>query len=97
MFVVLLQNGQSEKDDSTSGMRQLFYLNWTQINGKNAISWEEKFKLDVWYVENHSFLLDLKILMLTVVKVFRREGIGYNTQDTTPDFTGKQDNKNTSH
>ena len=68
---------------------------WAQVNGRNAISWEEKFKLDVWYVDNHSFLLDLKILMLTVVKVFRHEGIGYNNQDTTPKFTGKQDNKDT--
>ena len=48
---------------------------WAQVNGRNAISWEQKFKLDVWYVDNQSFLLDLKILLLTVKKVFVREGI----------------------
>jgi lipopolysaccharide/colanic/teichoic acid biosynthesis glycosyltransferase len=48
---------------------------WAQINGRNALSWEEKFRLDVWYVDNRSFWLDLKILALTVKKVFVREGI----------------------
>lgn len=70
---------------------------WTQVNGRNEITWEEKFKLDVWYVDNQSFLLDLKILILTLIKIFRREGIGYNNQDTTPDFMGKQDDKDTPH
>ena len=61
---------------------------WAQVNGRNAITWEEKFKLDVWYVENQSFLLDLKILFLTVFKVFKSEGI-QNTNDTTmPVFKG---------
>ena len=48
---------------------------WAQINGRNAISWEEKFKLDIWYVENQSFWMDLKILFKTASKVFIREGI----------------------
>ena len=48
---------------------------WAQVNGRNAISWEEKFKLDVWYVENQSFWLDIKILFLTAKKVILREGI----------------------
>lgn len=55
---------------------------WAQVNGRNAISWEEKFKLDVWYVNNYSFYLDMKILCLTVIKVIKREGIsqpGYAT------------------
>jgi lipopolysaccharide/colanic/teichoic acid biosynthesis glycosyltransferase len=61
---------------------------WAQINGRNAISWEEKFKLDVWYVENQSFWLDIKILMLTVKKVFKREGISAEGEATMPKFTG---------
>ncbi len=48
---------------------------WAQVNGRNAISWEEKFKLDVWYVHNQSLLLDLKILILTIKKVIHSEGI----------------------
>jgi sugar transferase EpsL len=55
---------------------------WAQVNGRNAISWEEKFDLDIWYVYNYSFFLDLKILLLTVIKVIKKEGIsqpGYAT------------------
>lgn len=61
---------------------------WAQVNGRNAISWEEKFKLDVWYVDNQSFLLDIKILLLTVKKVFVREGINPDGQSTTMPFKG---------
>ena len=61
---------------------------WAQVNGRNAISWEEKFKLDVWYVDNQSFLLDLKILWLTIKKVFIREGISQEGQATMEKFTG---------
>jgi len=61
---------------------------WAQVNGRNAISWEEKFKLDVWYVDNHSFLLDLKILLLTVKKVFVREGISADGHVTIEPFKG---------
>ncbi len=61
---------------------------WAQINGRNAISWEKKFKLDVWYVNNQSFWLDLKILFLTVKKVFVREGISADGEATMPKFTG---------
>jgi lipopolysaccharide/colanic/teichoic acid biosynthesis glycosyltransferase len=59
---------------------------WAQVNGRNAISWEEKFELDVWYVENQSFWLDLKILFLTVKKVFVREGISQYGQATMEKF-----------
>ncbi|HDI3206348.1 TPA: sugar transferase [Vibrio cholerae] len=62
---------------------------WAQINGRNAISWEEKFKLDVWYVDNHSFWLDLRILLLTVKKVFVKEGISADGHVTVAPFTGK--------
>jgi lipopolysaccharide/colanic/teichoic acid biosynthesis glycosyltransferase len=61
---------------------------WAQINGRNAISWEEKFKLDVWYVENQSLWLDIKILFLTSVKVFAREGINSETSVTMEQFRG---------
>lgn len=61
---------------------------WAQINGRNAISWEEKFKLDVWYVDNQTFWLDLKILVLTIKKVFVREGISAEGEATMPKFTG---------
>lgn len=61
---------------------------WAQVNGRNALSWEEKFKLDVWYVDNWNLLLDLKILFLTLVKVLRREGISAEGHATMPEFKG---------
>lgn len=61
---------------------------WAQVNGRNAISWEQKFKLDFWYVENVSFLLDLKILWLTLKKVLVKEGISSATSATMEKFTG---------
>ncbi|SCC47713.1 sugar transferase [Bacillus wiedmannii] len=61
---------------------------WAQINGRNLITWEEKFELDVWYVENHSFLLDLKIIVLTILKVFKTEGINHVGHVTMERFTG---------
>jgi len=61
---------------------------WAQVNGRNAISWDQKFKLDVWYVDNQSFLLDLKILLLTVKKVFVREGISADGHVTIEPFKG---------
>jgi lipopolysaccharide/colanic/teichoic acid biosynthesis glycosyltransferase len=59
---------------------------WAQINGRNAISWEEKFEHDVWYVENYSLWLDIKILLLTLIKVLIREGISPNDQVIMPRF-----------
>lgn len=61
---------------------------WAQVNGRNAISWEDKFKLDVWYVDNQSLWLDLKILLLTVKKVFVREGISADGEATMSKFKG---------
>ncbi len=63
---------------------------WAQVNGRNALAWEEKFAHDVWYVEHCSLWLDLKILALTVVKVFRREGISAEGHATMPTFTGSK-------
>ena len=61
---------------------------WAQVNGRNAIGWTKKFELDVWYVDHCSFLLDLKIIFLTVKKVFVREGISSDTSVTMEPFTG---------
>lgn len=61
---------------------------WAQVNGRNKISWEDKFKLDVWYVENQSFLLDLKILALTFVKVVKSDGISHGNHVTMEKFSG---------
>jgi sugar transferase EpsL len=64
---------------------------WSQINGRNAISWEEKFNLDIWYVDHWSFRLDIKIMLVTVVKVLRREGINQPGQATAEEFMGNHD------
>jgi sugar transferase EpsL len=61
---------------------------WAQVNGRNALSWEEKFKLDVWYVDNWSIWLDMKILWLTAIKVLNRESINYPGEATMTKFTG---------
>lgn len=61
---------------------------WAQINGRNALSWEEKFKFDVWYATHHTLLLDLKILLLTVVFVFNKTGINNDGHATMPEFHG---------
>lgn len=61
---------------------------WAQVNGRNAISWTRKFELDVWYVDHCSFQLDLKILFLTIQKVFARDGISSDTSATMEPFTG---------
>ncbi|WP_322549062.1 sugar transferase [Flavobacterium psychraquaticum] len=63
---------------------------WAQVNGRNAISWEQKFAYDVWYVENCSFVLDIKILVLTVKKVFKSEGISQEGEVTMEVFKGNQ-------
>lgn len=63
---------------------------WAQVNGRNAISWEEKFKLDVWYVDNQSLWLDIKILFMTVKKVLVREGISAQGEATMSKFEGSK-------
>ncbi len=59
---------------------------WAQVNGRNSLKWEEKFKLDIWYVDNHTLLLDFKILFLTLIKVIRCEGISASGSPTMPLF-----------
>lgn len=63
---------------------------WAQVNGRNAISWEQKFDYDVWYVDNQSFLLDMKILWMTFLKVIKRSDISSNTSATMEKFTGSK-------
>ena len=64
---------------------------WAQINGRNAISWDEKFALDIWYVDNRSFFLDLKILLMTAKSVLIRRGVNAIGSSTMPRFTGSAD------
>lgn len=61
---------------------------WAQINGRNCLSWEQKFKHDIWYVDNRSLMLDIKILFLTIVKVLKREGINQSDNETMAKFKG---------
>ncbi len=61
---------------------------WAQVNGRNAISWEDKFKYDIWYVDHQSLWLDLKIIALTILNILKREGINYPRQATMKEFKG---------
>ena len=63
---------------------------WAQVNGRNAITWEQKFKLDVWYVDHQSFWLDLKIIFMTIWKILKREGISHPGQATMEEFLGTE-------
>lgn len=82
-YLPLYNAEQARRHDVRPGI-----TGWAQVNGRNAISWEDKFKLDVWYVDNQSFWLDLKILFLTVKKVFVREGISADGHVTIEPFKG---------
>ncbi|MFC0560066.1 sugar transferase [Halalkalibacter alkalisediminis] len=82
-YLPLYTKEQSKRHEVRPGI-----TGWAQVNGRNAISWEEKFELDVWYVKNQSFLLDLKILLLTVYKVFKSEGISQPGNATMERFNG---------
>jgi sugar transferase EpsL len=68
---------------------------WAQVNGRNAIAWQDKFRYDVWYVDNWSFLLDIKIFLMTLWKVIKREGITQPGQTTTEYFMGNSDGDQT--
>jgi lipopolysaccharide/colanic/teichoic acid biosynthesis glycosyltransferase len=74
---------QSRRHDVLPGI-----TGWAQVNGRNALSWEEKFALDVWYVDHWSFWLDIKILFMSVWKVLKRESINTPGQATSPEFMG---------
>ena len=63
---------------------------WAQVNGRNSISWEKKFELDVWYVDNKNFVLDIKILFLTLISILKKEGINQKGQVTVEEFRGRR-------
>ena len=66
---------------------------WAQVNGRNAISWEERFKLDVWYVDHRTFMLDMRILRMTLTKVCKQEGISADQCETMTEFTGSMEGR----
>lgn len=82
-YLPLYNEEQMRRHDVKPGI-----TGWAQVNGRNAISWDEKFKYDVWYVDNQSFWLDMKILLLTVKKVLIREGVNSQGVVTMRKFTG---------
>lgn len=82
-YLPLYSKEQARRHDVRPGI-----TGWAQVNGRNAIGWNKKFELDVWYVDHCSFLLDLKIVFLTVKKVFVREGVSSETSVTMEPFTG---------
>jgi lipopolysaccharide/colanic/teichoic acid biosynthesis glycosyltransferase len=84
-YLPLYSKEQSRRHDVRPGI-----TGWAQVNGRNAIGWDEKFQLDVWYVENLNFWLDLRILVLTVTKVFARHGINASDEVTMTPFTGSE-------
>ena len=85
-YLPLYNEKQKHRHDVLPGL-----TGWAQVNGRNAISWEKKFEYDVWYTQNISFLLDIKILFMTVKKVFVKEGINSGTCETMEEFTGGGD------
>lgn len=82
-YLPLYSPGQTRRHEVRPGI-----TGWAQVNGRNALSWEEKFKLDVWYVDNFSLWLDMRILIATVTLVLKREGISPSDQEIMPCFTG---------
>ena len=84
-YLPLYSKEQARRHDVKPGI-----TGWAQVNGRNAISWEEKFKLDIWYIDNQSLWLDLKILLLTIKKVFIKEGISADGEVTMSKFTGSE-------
>lgn len=84
-YLELYNETQRRRHDVKPGI-----TGWAQVNGRNAISWEQKFEYDVWYVDNQSFWLDMKILWMTFLKVIRRSDISSNTSATMEKFTGSK-------
>ena len=85
-YLPLYNEEQRHRHDVRPGL-----TGWAQVNGRNSITWEDKFRYDVWYVRNISLLLDVKIVFLTVKKVFCREGISSEDSATMEDFIGEQE------
>ena len=84
-YVKLYSKEQARRLDVKPG-----FTGWAQINGRNALKWEDKFKLDVFYVDNQSFLFDLKIMFITFFKILKREGISPAGKDTVEEFRGSK-------
>lgn len=84
-YLPLYSEAQYRRHEARPGV-----TGWAQINGRNAISWEDKFKLDVWYVDNRSLWLDIKIIFLTIKKVLVRDGISADGEATMTKFTGSK-------
>jgi lipopolysaccharide/colanic/teichoic acid biosynthesis glycosyltransferase len=82
-YLPLYSPEQTRRHDTLPGL-----TGWAQVNGRNTLSWQDKFKLDVWYVDHWSFWLDLKIIFMTIGKVFKREDISQAGQATAEKFTG---------
>lgn len=85
-YLPLYNEEQKHRHDVRPGL-----TGWAQVNGRNAISWEEKFRLDVWYVRHISFLVDAKVIFMTVKKVFCRDGISSETSATMEEFSGTKE------
>ncbi len=88
-YLPLYNNRQARRHEILPGI-----TGWAQVNGRNEISWEDRLEMDVWYVENHSLWLDMKILFLTVFKVFKRDGINQAGHATMPYFSGTKTKTN---
>jgi undecaprenyl phosphate N,N'-diacetylbacillosamine 1-phosphate transferase len=84
-YLYLYSENQKKRHNVRPGI-----TGWAQVNGRNSISWEEKFKLDIWYVHNQSILLDLKILLLSIKKVIISDGISQKNQATVEPFKGNK-------
>ncbi len=82
-YLPLYSAEQARRHDVRPGI-----TGWAQVNGRNAVTWDEKFALDLWYVDNRNFLLDLRIIVMTIAKVLRREGVSAHGEATTSKFTG---------
>lgn len=85
-YLLLYNEEQARRHEVRPGI-----TGWAQVNGRNAISWAKKFELDVWYVDHCSFMLDLRIVFLTIKKVFVREGISSDTSVTMEPFSGNNE------
>jgi len=84
-YLSLYNDEQRKRHDVKPGI-----TGWAQVNGRNSISWEEKFEYDLWYVENQSFLLDMKIVWMTLIKVFKKEGITSSSSVSMEKFRGNR-------
>lgn len=82
-YLPLYNDFQKRRHDVKPGI-----TGWAQVNGRNTISWQEKFEYDIWYIENLSFYLDIKIFLMTIIKIFKRENINSDASVTMDKFTG---------